>query len=488
MIGGCAGGSIPSGAPVPNVETERTPESMRLPTSGDPSADAPGERPAPLLYVWMGDVDRDPQTGQLGPGQDSDFLAVYDVDPESGSYGEVVATLPVGVVASMPHHTEYWAPASGQPLFVNAHMTEDVFLFDLTDPSTPRVAGVLDPVPPLRYPHDMVALPNGNVIVGYLRSEGPSPVPGDSLVPGGHGGIAEFTRSGELVRWASAADSSQSEPVRPYSFAALSEVDRLVVTSAPMMERHSADVVQIWRLSDLTLLHTLAMPPARLSDGTLLRTRDRRTGELEPTGHVYPFVPRVMPDGSVLFNAFGCGLYRITGLEGGSPTVENVYTFAVPEDVPLGGCGVPVYNGRYWVMTVGAAHALVSLDVQDPANPRRVSVLETGPDFAPHWLALDPGSHRLIVGAENGGEDRMLMARLDPATGELSWDEALRERNVFPGIDFRRASWPHGETGLAFGHAAVFGEDPVAGQLAVPDTIRFTIIINGHRHGERRAW
>lgn len=48
----------------------------------------------------------------------------------------------------------------------------------LSDPLNPRVAGVLDPVPPLLYAHDMVALPNGNVLVGYLRSDGPSPVGG----------------------------------------------------------------------------------------------------------------------------------------------------------------------------------------------------------------------------------------------------------------------------------------------------------------------
>jgi hypothetical protein len=415
------------------------------------------QEPAHLLYVWMGDVDRDADTGELGPGQDSDFLAVFDVDPKSSSYGDVVATLPVGLTGSNPHHTEYEMPPAGQPLFANAHLAEDVLLFDLDDPLSPRVAGVLDPVPPLRYPHDMVALPNGNVLVGYLRSEGPSPVPDDAQTPGGHGGIAEFTRSGELVRWASAAVDSLAQPVRPYSFAALPEIDRLVVTSAPMMERHSADVVQVWQLSDLTLLKTLAVPPARLSDGTLLRTRDRGTGTLEPTGHALPFVPRVMHDGSVLFNAFGCGLYRVTGLEGRNPAVENVYSFAVPEDVPLGACGVPVYTGRYWIMAVGGAHALVTLDVENPAEPRRVARLATGPDFAPHWLAMDPASHRLIVGAMGVGEDRMLMVRVDPTTGELSWDETLRARNGFPGIDFRRAEWPHGQTGLAMGHAALFG-------------------------------
>jgi hypothetical protein len=109
-------------------------------------------------------------------------------------------------------------------------------------------------------------------------------------------------------------------------------------------------------------------------------------------------------------------------------------------------------------MTVGAASMLVTLDISDPSQPREVSRLPTEDGFAQHWLAEDPGSNRLIVGAENeiGGGDRMLMVIVDPLTGELSWDEALREKQGFPGIDFRRTSWPHGETGEALGHAALF--------------------------------
>jgi hypothetical protein len=62
----------------------------------------------------------------------------------------------------------------------------------------------------------------------------------------------------------------------------------------------------------------------------------------------------------------------------------------------------------------------------------------------------------LIVGAENGGEDRMLVVHLDPATGLLAWDEGLVARHGFSGIDFRRTTWPHGDAGEAFGHAALF--------------------------------
>jgi hypothetical protein len=41
---------------------------------------------SPYLFVWSGDSD----------GKDSDFLAVVDARPRSSTYGEIVATLPVG--------------------------------------------------------------------------------------------------------------------------------------------------------------------------------------------------------------------------------------------------------------------------------------------------------------------------------------------------------------------------------------------------------
>ncbi|MGH9199268.1 MAG: hypothetical protein ACRD1T_26510, partial [Acidimicrobiia bacterium] len=214
---------------------------------------------------------------------------------------------------------------------------------------------------------------------------------------------------------ASAADASISEPIRTYAFAILPEIDRLVTTSAAMMEDHSADVVQIWRLSDLKLLHTLSVPPARLD-----------TGEVLPQGHKSPSEPRVMPGGrSVLLNTYGCGLYHVTGLDGPGPRIRNVYAIEVPED-EVGSCGIPVVVGGYWIMTVGSRQMLVSLDIRNPDEPFEVSRLMADTSFRPHWLAKDPGSNRLIVGAENGGEERMLMTRVDPGTGRLWWDDSLR--------------------------------------------------------------
>ncbi|MFN0181115.1 MAG: hypothetical protein ACKVZ0_20090 [Gemmatimonadales bacterium] len=398
--------------------------------------------PARFLYVWAGDKDE----------RDSDFLAVFDVRPGSPTYGDVIRTEPVNMTGTLPHHLEYSLPTSGRLLFGNGHHHEAVFLFDLTDAEHPRLAGRADSAPPFRYPHDFARLPSGNVLIGYLRSDGPSPVAGDSTFPGGHGGIAEFTPEGRLIRSASAAGGASADggkPVRPYAFALRADVDRVVVTSAAMMEPVNANVVQIYRLSDFALLSTLALPPARLSGGRTLSA-----------GHELPFEPRVMPDGSVLLNAYGCGFYRVTGIETEAPRIENVYTIDVPTElVPDGtmaACGVPVVVGRFWVMSVGGLKTLIVLDVSDPAHPVEVSRLAADSVFRPHWMAKDPGSDRIAVGAENGGEERMLIARIDEATGRLTWDESFRAADGRLGVSFVRAAWPHGPTGEAFGHAALF--------------------------------
>jgi hypothetical protein len=402
-----------------------------------PEGASPEGTPARYLYVWAGDQDE----------QDPDFLAVMDIDPDSPTYGDIIATVPTDMGGGMPHHLEYELPPSGALLFANAHHHEHILLFDVRQAAQPRLVRTLSPPAPYRYPHDFTRLPNGNVLVGFLRSEGASPASGDDTSPGGHGGLAEYDAQGGLVRTASAAVAELDMPVRPYGLAVLPGIDRLLTTSAAMMESYSANVVQLWRLSDLTLLHTLDVPAARLPDGTTLEL-----------GHDLPFVPRALPDGSVLFHAYGCGVYRVSDIGTAAPRIDNVHTVdtrRVAAD-SLAACGVPVLLGRYWIIPAGRLNVLIVLDVSDPARPVEAFRLATDDAFRPHWLAHDPGSSRIIVGAEDGGEDRMLMALFDRNTGRLSWDESLRGEDGVLGISLRRGRWPHGETGAAFAHAALF--------------------------------
>jgi len=321
----------------------------------------PGNAGSRYLYIWMGDKDE----------KDDDFIAVVDVLEGSPTFGKVLASQPVGMKGSMPHHLEYQLPAPGQLLYANAHHHEQLLLIDFSDALHPRVAKTVSPVPPYRYPHDITRLPNGHVLVGYLRSKGPSPTPGDTDMPGNHGGIAELDAQGNVIRTASAAVRSYKLPIRTYAMTPVPQIDRLVTTSATMMEKNSPDVVQIWRLSDLTLLQTLPAPPALLPDGKPLVTHFQ--GKDQPTGNWMPFEPRVMPDGSVLLNAYGCGLYRLTAINSPKPQLENVYTIDVPPAANSGECGVPFIVGHYWLMAVGSMHAVISLDISNPARPIEVS-------------------------------------------------------------------------------------------------------------------
>lgn len=401
------------------------------------------EPASPYLLVFAGDKDEN----------EEDFFAVVDVRPGSATAGRALATLPIGTKASMPHHLEYAMPPRGELLFANAHHHESTLLVDASDPLRPTIARRLSPPAPLRFGHDFARLPNGNLLLGFLRSEGPSPVPGDTLLPGGHGGLAEYTKSGELLRSASAAFPGAGKPVRVYAIVPMLDIDRVVTTSAPMMEDHSADVVQVWRYSDLKLLHTLEVPPGKRPDGSPLPGAER-----------FPFGPRRMADGSILMNAFGCGFYRLTDIASDRPRLDNVYTIDTPEppraEGTRGACSIPTVVGRHWIMPVGRAHAVVVLDVSDPAAPREVSRLHTATDFNPHWSAKDPRSDRIVIGAELGGEHGMYMLRFDSRAGKLSFDPAFGAATGKPGyLDLEGQEWQHGASGPAWAHAALFLRD-----------------------------
>jgi hypothetical protein len=231
------------------------------------------------------------------------------------------------------------------------------------------------------------------------------------------------------------------------------EIDRIITTSAPMLEDHVADVVQIWRYSDLTLLHTIQVPAGRAIDGAPF-----------PDAARFPFGPRRLADGSIFLNSYACGFYRLSEIDSERPILSNVYTLQVPEPAEpnsiRGACGIPVIIGDYWIMPVGRAHTIVVLDISDPERPREVSRLNTTTEFNPHWLAKDPLSNRLVVGAELGGEQGMFILTFDASTGRLQFDQTIRSPDGRAGyIDLEAQDWPHGPSGPAWGHSALFLSD-----------------------------
>lgn len=379
----------------------------------------PGGASSRFLFVWAGDADR----------RESDFLAVIDIDPRSANYASVVSTVPVGALGTRPHHTEYEMPATGV-LWANGFDAGQTFRFDLRDPIRPRLVGSMSDAGPFSHPHSYARLANGNVLATFQRRADS----GDAET----GGLVEFDSGGRVLRYASAAVPAIDSGVRPYSLAVVPALDRVVTTATDMHLQASSRAVQVWRLSDLTLLQTILLPPGP------------RGGENSMTAE-----PRVLADGkTVLVNTFTCGLYLLRGLAGETPSAEWVYSTPWQEP-PY--CAVPVVAGHFWLQTSGPEHSVLSLDVSNPSRPREVSRLTLRPDEIPHWIALEPNGDRVVITGYRELESRVLLARLDRTTGALRLDMTFKPSGAEqPGVDFGRERWPHGPTGRAIPHGAVF--------------------------------
>ena len=394
---------------------------------------------SPYLFVWAGDND----------GKESDFLAVIDARPEAATYGDVVATLPVGAIGTFPHHTEYEFPANAE-LFANGWGAGQTFIIDLRDPRKPKLVNQFKDLAEYGFPHSYARLPNGNVLATLqVKKAGYEPP----------GALVELDSRGNLIR-ATSADVAEMDKKQlwPYSLLAIPRIDRVITTNTEMGlpkwvrakehgSSHDAHVlsdsnnVQVWRLSDLRLLSTVTIPTT-------------------PSGksHLNPAEPRLLSDGSVYVNTFGCGLFRISGFEGVTPKAEHVFDF--PGAGTKDECGVPVVVGKYWIQTDPSLPGLLVLDTSNPAKPVEVSRIIFDERFKkPHWIAADRSSDRLVVTGNN--QSWVLVVKIDMRSGKLAIDENFKTK--LPGragIDFDRVRWPHGETGKAFVHGALFGPTP----------------------------
>ena len=403
--------------------------------------------PSPYLFLFLGDRD----------AKEDDFLAVIDLQKDSPQFGRPVASLPTGQRNSMPHHMEYETPPAGEPIFMNAHMPETTFIVDVANPTAPQIVHQIQPPEELRFPHDYTRTPSGTRLVGYLRSEGTGPDDSERVNPGDHGGIAEYAADGTLLRTVSAQAPGLKKAMRPYAFALLPEQGHMVVTSAPMIESTWADVVQIYSYSDFSLRHTLELPEGALSDGTMVEG-SRSAG----------FGPRVLADGSVFFNSYGCAFYHLTDIATDTPSLKMVYTIdtepAEKAGKIRGACGIPIQLGNYWFQPIGKLGQLMVLDLSTPEAPTEVMRLDMPKGFNPHWLAKDPTSNRLIMGAEFGGEEGFMMLRVDAETGKVDFDGDFQGKRpgffwseTLPGyISLNDQNWPHADSGEAWGHAALF--------------------------------
>jgi 56kDa selenium binding protein (SBP56) len=391
-----------------------------------PTADIPGGETdsialSPFLYVWAGAEEEGA----------SDFLAVIDSDPESARYGEVLASVPVGVKGGA-HHSEHVMP-SGDSLFVNSFRAGKTFVIDLSDPLHPRVASSFEAIGEYSYPHTFERLPNGNVLATF-QTKGQ----GNEVA----GGLVELDPSGALVRASDAADPADPE-IRAYSVTPIPRLDRAVSTTSDMNAEANGTSFQLWRLSDLTLLKTVVLEPGE-------RGYEHRD----------PAEVRLLSDSvTAMMTTFTCAMYRLNGLESDQPEAElvNVLPWTSYE---TGACGIPATYGNIWLQTYAnsTGSSLMSFDISDPSNPVFLSRLEWDEPWWPHWISIEPGGRRVVLTSSTGAtRTKVLLINLDSETGEMSFDRAFRDRGSEEiGIDFDRSIWPHGAAGPAKPHGAVF--------------------------------
>ena len=361
------------------------------------------------LHVWGTALDtaltiRD---STFTPTRRGVVLATFDL--RDGRMTQVIVADTAGRSA---HHTEHALAADAQ-LFANDFGPGRTHRFDMRTLGAPKLLGSFTTAGPFGRPHSFALLPNGNVLTTYQGGHSGAPP----------GGLAELRRDGNAVRWARAAVAGiDSTQIQPYSLEVIPALDRVVTTSTSMVSRIGMHV-QVWRLSDLSLLHTLEVPVAAKSHQHELST------PASHEHHMYPGEPRLLNDGqTVMLGTFTCGLYTLTGL-----ATQPKLAFAA--SFPGENCAVPVRVGRWWIQTVPELRAVVALDVTDPLEPREATRLTFDAGVRPHWLAADASGTYIAMNSGSANDARIHLLRFDPATGKLS-------RNALPMIDLQKLTIP----------------------------------------------
>jgi hypothetical protein len=381
--------------------------------------------PAEHLYLWVASAD----TTQ------PDFLATLDVTAGSERYGQLVGTVPVPGRNNGPHHTDHEL-APDRQLFANGFRAGRTFIFDLSTPNAPRLAGDFTERAGYAHPHSFILMPNGNRLgTFHMRHDSAGMHPG---------GLVELTPTGEVVRSSAPQPASIDAATRVYSAAVVESLDRIVSTTTDMVgDSPASRQVQIWRLSDFALLHTIVLP-----DG--------------PAGgeSMYTAEPRLLADGkTVIVSTFNCSLYLLDGIETDAPSGRLVASFPRKGEES---CAIPVVRGNHYVVTVPAYSGVVSLDITDPSQPREVSRVAFDSSDVPHWISMSPDGKRIVVTGYESLRHRVELLHFDEATGALTRDTLFRDAGAAtPGVRLDNKSWPHGGTAAGIPHGAVFSRPAV---------------------------
>jgi hypothetical protein len=406
----------------------------RAPIAVQSASDAEPASPQ-FVYVWGSAIDTfvsppvAPDTVARARRRGV-LLLTIDLRETSATRGQVVDVLLADSGGRSAHHVEH-ALASDDILFANDFGKGATSIFDLRAPGKPKLVGSFTTAGTFAYPHSFVSLPNGNVLATYQWGHGFNKPPG---------GLAELRRDGSVVRSARAAVAGvDSTLIVPYSLEVLPALDRVVTTSTSMIDDGGV-LVQIWRLSDLSVLHTLEIPKATSHAGHDAHSAGTPAhGEMH---HLLPGEPRVLADGrTVMFGTFTCGLYRLDAIDSPTPRLSFMQAF------PGENCAVPLRIGERWIQTVPDERALVVLDIHNPTAPRELSRLIFDAPVTPHWVSADRSGQHVVLTSGSAKDGRIHFMQFDEASGTLTHAQAVRSvdvsRVMLPGVGVVRVV-PHG--------------------------------------------
>ncbi|NIP79466.1 MAG: hypothetical protein GWM90_09725, partial [Gemmatimonadetes bacterium] len=205
-----------------------------------------------ILYIWTRD----------GDGAESDFLAVVDADPESETYGEIIATEPTGSAGNEAHHFGYTVDTDR--IFAGGMFSNRLFIYDVaTDPRDPELIRTVD-LDPTGYsgPHTLYAVPGGVMIAMLGATDG-----------GGPGGLVVLDDDGNLIE-AQPQAGHPGVPEYMYDVGVKPEMDRMI-TSAWAHPQHvkmkggsppgeTGNEIVVWSWEDREILQVVELDLAPL--------------------------------------------------------------------------------------------------------------------------------------------------------------------------------------------------------------------------------
>lgn len=317
----------------------------------------PGQHES-LLYVWTSDADEN----------DDDFLTVVDANPQSPSYGRVIATAPTGAKANEAHHFGYTVNADR--IFAGGLFSNRLFIYDVqADPRRPKLLRTipdLGAISGFTGPHTYYAVPGGVMIAMLGAKDG-----------GGPGGLVTLDDNGKFMR-ALPAPNRPDDPGYMYDVGVKPELNRMITSS--------------WTHPH----HFKANPTAPENVGDAVVVWDWKAGKVLQVEHLdkMPLEVRWQHGPTARGGFINCaGASTVWYWEDKNGTLVFTRVIWLPEGSTPADVRVS-YDNKLLYVSLFAGNAVRQYDVSDPRQPKFVSEVKLD---QPNMMKLSPDSRRLYV-------------------------------------------------------------------------------------------